>query len=291
MSMNKGRPLLVLGASGMLGNAVLRWFARDARFQVFGSVRNLGVLKDLQQRAPQVQLVTGFDVETEDGLHRLFAQVRPEVVINCIGVVKQLAGADDPLIAIPINALLPHRLAEHCRRANARLIHISTDCVFSGERGHYAEADRPDATDLYGRSKLLGEVLAPHVVTLRTSIVGHELTSGHGLLGWFLAQSGTAPGFTQAISSAVPTVELARVLSDFVLPDEGLNGIFHVGAAPISKHALLQQVAEAYALDTVLLPTELPAVDRSLDCRLFASRTGYQAPGWDVLARQMREFA
>lgn len=173
MVTNKGRPLLVLGASGMLGNTVLRWFARDPGYQVFGSVRNLGVLKDLQQRAPQVQLVTGFDVETEDGLHRLFAQVRPEVVINCIGVVKQLAGADDPLVAIPINALLPHRLAEHCRRSNARLIHISTDCVFSGERGNYGEADAPDAKDLYGRSKLLGEVAAPHVVTLRTSIVGH----------------------------------------------------------------------------------------------------------------------
>ncbi len=290
MTLLKRRRLLVLGASGMLGNAVLRWFAQDPNFQVFGSVRNLGVLKELQQRAPQAQLVTGFDVETEDGLTRLFAQVRPELVINCIGVVKQLAGADDPLIAIPINALLPHRLAGHCRRVSARLVHISTDCVFSGERGGYQESDRPDALDLYGRSKLLGEVLADHVVTLRTSIVGHELASGHGLLGWFLAQSGSAPGFSRAISSAMPTVELARVIQRHVIPDDSLHGVFHVGAEALSKQELLRKVAHAYQLATELVPTASPVIDRSLDCRLFEGRTGYRAAPWDQLAQQMREF-
>jgi dTDP-4-dehydrorhamnose reductase len=290
MTVSKGRPLLVLGASGMLGNAMLRWFAQDPSFQVFGSVRNLGVLKELQQQAPQAQLVTGFDVETEDGLTRLFAQVRPEIVINCIGVVKQLAGADDPLIAIPINALLPHRLAGHCRRAGVRLVHISTDCVFSGERGGYQESDRPDALDLYGRSKLLGEVLADHVVTLRTSIVGHELASGHGLLGWFLVQSGSAPGFTRAISTAMPTVELARVIQRYVIPDISLHGVFHVGAEALSKQDLLSKVAHAYQLKTQLVPTAFPVIDRSLDCRLFEGRTGYRAPTWDQLAIQMRDF-
>lgn len=274
----------------MLGNAVLRWFARDPAYQVFGSVRNLGVLKELQQRAPQAQLVTGFDVETEDGLNRLFAQVRPEVVINCIGVVKQLAGADDPLIAIPINALLPHRLAAQCRRAGARLVHISTDCVFSGERGAYTESDRPDALDLYGRSKLLGEVQAEHVVTLRTSIVGHELASAHGLLGWFLGQKGSAPGFSRAISSAMPTVELARVIQRFVIPDTDLHGVFHVGASALSKQELLGEVARAYGLQIELVPTATPVLDRSLDCSRFASRTGYRAAPWDQLARQMFEF-
>lgn len=290
MTMTKGRPLLVLGASGMLGNAVLRWFSRDPAYQVFGSVRNLGVLKELQLRAPQAQLVTGFDVETEDGLHRLFAQVRPEIVINCIGVVKQLAGADDPLIAIPINALLPHRLAEHCRRAGARMVHISTDCVFSGERGSYTETDRPDALDLYGRSKLLGEVHAEHVVTLRTSIVGHELASAHGLLGWFLSQRGTAPGFSRAISSAMPTVELARVIQSFVIPDAAMHGVFHVGAAALSKQDLLREVALAYGLQTELVPVATPVIDRSLDCSRFMQRTGYRAAPWSQLAQRMFEF-
>lgn len=290
MTVTKGRRLLVLGASGMLGNTVLRWFARDPAFQVFGSVRNLGVLKELQQRAPQAQLVTGFDVETEDGLGRLFAQVRPELVINCIGVVKQLAGADNPLIAIPINALLPHRLAEHCRRAGARLVHISTDCVFSGERGNYSESDRPDAVDLYGRSKLMGELQSEHAVTLRTSILGHELASGHGLLGWFLAQSGSVSGYSRAICSAIPTVELARVIQQYVLPDPALHGIFHVGAAAVSKHELLRLVGRIYGLDTAVVPEAAPVVDRSLDLTRFERATGYRAAPWEQLALQMRDF-
>jgi dTDP-4-dehydrorhamnose reductase len=290
MTVTKRRSLLVLGASGMLGHAVLRWFAREPSFQVFGSVRNLGVFKDLRSRAPQAQLVTGFDVETDSGLSRLFAQVRPEVVINCIGVVKQLAGGGDPLVAIPTNALLPHRLAEHCRRAGARMVHVSTDCVFSGRRGRYREDDEPDALDLYGRSKLLGEVCQPHVITLRTSIIGHELASGHGLLGWFLSQSGAVAGYDQAICSALPTVELAAVIQHHVLPRPELHGVYHVAAESISKFDLLKLVAREYGLSTDVVASAQPVVDRSLDGTRFEAATGYRAPPWSELVLRMREF-
>jgi len=290
MSGSKGRSLLVLGASGMLGNAVLRWFAKDPHFRVFGSVRNLNVLKDLQALAPQAQLVTGFDVETEHGLGRLFAQVRPEVVINCIGVVKQLAGSNDPLVAIPINALLPHRLAVHCQQHAARLIHISTDCVFSGSRGQYTEADPPDARDLYGRSKLMGEVDYPHAVTLRTSIIGHELGTEHGLLGWFLSQSGPVRGFSRAVFSAVPTVELARVIQQHVIPHPDVHGTFHVSGPAINKCELLRLVAEVYGRDNEIVPDDTLAIDRSLDSSRFRMLTGYQAPSWLEMLRSMRHF-
>src|SRR5262249_44810978 len=152
-------------------------------------------------------------------LARVFDATQPEVVINCVGVVKQLAGAGDPAIAIPINALLPHRLARLCGKIGARLIHVGTDCGFSGARAHSSETDTPDALDLYGRSKLMGEVDYPHAITLRTSIIGHELGSGHGLVGWFLTHQEPVRGFARAVFSALPTHELARVMQQYVIPN------------------------------------------------------------------------
>ncbi len=281
--------ILVLGASGMLGNAVLRLFAQSEGYTVVGSVRSTSALRLLPSELRN-QVVCGMDVENTDSLTRLFTQARPDVVINCIGLVKQLAEADDPLSAIPINALLPHRLARLCDVASARLIHMSTDCVFSGSRGMYSEQDLPDAQDLYGRSKLLGEVDYPHAVTLRTSIIGHELGSQHGLVGWFLAQQGPVKGFTRAIFSGLPTVELARVMRDFVLPNTDLRGLYHVSAEPINKFELLKLVAQVYGKSIQITPDEALEINRSLDSSRFREITGYQPPAWPDLVSRMREF-
>jgi dTDP-4-dehydrorhamnose reductase len=219
--------VLVLGASGMLGNAVLRFFAASPGYTAFGSMRSTSQLAKLPS-AVRRGVIAGVDVENTDSLMRLFSAVRPQVVINCIGLVKQLAEADDPLLALPINAMLPHRLARLCDVARARLVHVSTDCVFSGARGNYIEGDSPDAQDLYGRSKLLGEVDYPHAVTLRTSIIGHELSSANGLVSWFLSQQGRVSGYRRAVFSGLPTIELARVIRDHVLPRPALRGTYHV---------------------------------------------------------------
>lgn len=284
------RRLLVLGASGMLGNAVLRLFAQDPAFEVFGSVRGAAVIKTLQAKAPAAQFVAGVDVESLDSLTRLFAQVQPDLVINCIGVVKQLAEADDPLTAIPINALLPHRLARLAQVAGARLIHVSTDCVFSGKKGGYLESDASDAYDLYGRSKLMGEVDYDNAITLRTSIIGHELASAHGLVGWFLAQQGPVRGFTKAIFSGLPTVELARVMKEHVVPHPELRGTWHVSTAPIDKYTLLRLVAAEYGRSNEIAPDDKLVIDRSLDSGRFRAATGYAPPDWPELVRRMREF-
>ncbi len=284
------RRLLVLGASGMLGNAVLRLFAQDPAFEVFGSVRGAAVIKTLQAKAPAAQFVAGVDVESLDSLTRLFAQVQPDLVINCIGVVKQLAEADDPLTAIPINALLPHRLARLAQVAGARLIHVSTDCVFSGKKGGYLESDASDAYDLYGRSKLMGEVDYDNAITLRTSIIGHELASAHGLVGWFLAQQGPVRGFTKAIFSGLPTVELARVMKEHVVPHPELRGTWHVSTAPIDKYTLLTLVAAEYGRSNEIAPDDKLVIDRSLDSGRFRAATGYAPPDWPELVRRMREF-
>ncbi|MBN8507212.1 MAG: SDR family oxidoreductase [Burkholderiales bacterium] len=282
--------ILVLGATGMLGNAMLRLLDASAGLQVEGSARSPAAVRLLPE-ALRAQVQVGVDVENPDALMRLFDAVRPQAVINCVGLVKQLAEADDPLAALPLNALLPHRLARLCALVGARLVHISTDCVFAGTRGGYVEDDAPDAQDLYGRSKLLGEVVdAPHAVTLRTSIIGPELSGAHGLVSWFLAQSGPVRGYARAVFSGLPTVELATVVRDHVLPDPALHGLYHVSAAPIDKLALLRLVAAQYGRDTEIRRDERVVIDRSLDSTRFRSTTGYRPPDWPELVRRMHAF-
>jgi dTDP-4-dehydrorhamnose reductase len=280
--------ILVLGGAGMLGHAVLRLLATSPGHVVLGSCRAQAAPAGVGNVARQ-QWLPGVDVEQHDSLVAAFARARPELVVNCIGLVKQLSQSKDPLAAIPVNALLPHRLAGLCAATGARLVHISTDCVFSGARGNYRESDFPDADDLYGRSKLLGEVDYPHAITLRTSIIGHELASAHGLVGWFLGQDGPVKGFRRAIFSGLPTVELARVIRDVVLPRPELRGVYHVAADPIDKYSLLQLVAEAYGKKTEIIPDDNLVIDRSLDAGRFRAATGYQAAPWPELVRSMHE--
>ena len=287
---DKKTKVLVLGATGMLGNAVLRLFAQSDGYEAVGSARSSSALRLLPAELSD-RLICGVDVENMDSLISLFSKSRPDVVINCIGLVKQLAEADDPLSAIPINALLPHRLARLCDVAGARLIHMSTDCVFSGAKGMYTEADVSDAKDLYGRSKYLGEVDYPHAITLRTSIIGHELNGAHSLVGWFLAQQDRARGFRRAIFSGLPTVELARVIRDHVLPHPELHGVYHVSAEPINKFDLLTLIADAYGKKIDITADDKLVIDRSLDSTMFRAATGYQPQPWPELVRRMREFA
>lgn len=281
--------ILVLGVSGMLGNAMFRVLSENAEIEVFGTARSSSVQRYF---APEMskKIIAGVDVENLDALTHVFAKVKPQVVINCIGLIKQLAVADDPLQALPINAMLPHRLARLCELSSARLIHISTDCVFAGTKGNYRESDPADATDLYGKSKHLGEVTYPHTITLRTSIIGHELSSSHALLGWFLAQEGQVKGYTKAIFSGLPTVELALVVRDVVLPRSELSGLYHVASAPIAKHDLLKLIADVYGKKIEIIRDDALVIDRSLNAKRFKDATGYVAPPWLELVKRMFEF-
>ena len=282
--------ILVIGVTGMLGNAMFRTFLNsNFGHDVVGTARSTTAL-DWFDGATSEQIITGVDVENHDSLVRIFAKVRPQIVINCVGLVKQLAEANNPLLAVPLNTLLPHRLAALCSLVGARLIHISTDCVFSGDKGNYLESDFADAQDLYGRSKLLGEVDYPHAITLRTSIIGHELSGNHSLIGWFLSQENKVKGFTRAIFSGLPTMELGRVVHDFVLPHPDLHGLYHVAAKPIDKHNLLKLVAEIYGKKIEIVADDGFVIDRSLNAHRFYEKTGYVAPAWQDLVAQMYEF-
>lgn len=281
--------ILILGASGMLGNAVLRTFNNKPSYDVFGTVRTASVLSLLSPELHN-RIVTGVDVENVDALVNVFKKVRPDVLINCVGLVKQLAESEDVLSAIPINSVLPHRLARLCDLSGARLIHLSTDCVFSGNRGLYAECDIPDAKDVYGRTKFLGEVDYPNAITLRTSIIGHELSGARSLIGWFLAQEKVVKGYRRAIFSGLPTVEIANIIDEFVIPNANLRGLYHLSAEPINKFDLLHLVASVYKKNIEIVPDDVYSIDRSLDSSRFRQATGFQPKSWAELIKIMHEF-
>jgi len=286
--MSQTKSVLVLGATGMLGNAMVRVLAEDSGLSVVAAARSADAVRRF---APDIgaRFVGGLDAESPDRLAALIAEVQPQVVVNCIGLIKQLASGQEVLAAVPINSLLPHRLATLCALADARLIHISTDCVFTGEKGDYRESDRPDATDVYGLSKYLGEVRGQNAITLRTSIIGRELGSRNGLVEWFLGESGSVKGFAKAIFSGFPTVELARIVRDLVLPRPDLHGLYHVSAEPITKLDLLRLVAKAYGKEIEIVPDETLVIDRSLNSDRFRAAVNYTPPAWPALVAAMRD--
>jgi dTDP-4-dehydrorhamnose reductase len=279
--------VLVLGVTGMLGNAVFDVFSNDPAHEVWGTLRNVSALH-LFPEGSRSRLFTILNALDQDALTSVLLKVQPDLVINCVGLIKQLADVGDPLVALPINSMFPHRLAHLCALGRARLIHVSTDCVFSGRKGGYLESDVSDAEDLYGKSKYMGELHnQPHAITLRTSIIGHELNSSHALVNWFLSQNGSVKGFSKAIFSGMPTVELARVMKNHVLPHPEMNGLYHVAAEPISKLDLLRLVAAEYDKEIKIFPDDELKIDRSLNGERFRQATGYVAPAWPELIRRM----
>jgi dTDP-4-dehydrorhamnose reductase len=279
--------VIVLGASGMLGSAVFKGLSASDSLSVFGTVRSIKGL-DSFDKSMKDRLVSGIDVLDSDSLIELFRRLAPDIVVNCVGLVKQLSSAKDPLSTLPVNAMLPHRLSKICSLAKARLIHISTDCVFSGRKGMYLESDISDAEDLYGKSKFIGEVVdQKHAVTLRTSIIGHELNSQSSLIDWFLSQAGPVKGYSRAIFSGVPTVELTRIILEYVIPNPELHGLYHVSAEPIDKYSLLKLVSHVYQKAVDIEPNDELVIDRSLNSERFRSVTGYVPPSWPALIEKM----
>jgi dTDP-4-dehydrorhamnose reductase len=276
--------ILVLGATGLLGNAVFRSMSKMLDARVVGTIRREAA-RGLFAAEAAARLVMVEDIEKPDQLARLFDAVGPDVVVNCIAVGRP--PPEDPMRSILVYSVLPRRLPHLCRLSGARLIQISSDGVFSGMRGCYAEDDPPDASDVYGLSKLLGEVSEPHTISLRTSIIGHELQSGRGLLEWFLSLQGQCSCYTRAIFTGFPTIVLADLIRDVVIPRPDLHGVYHVATRPISKFDLLQLVAKRYGKAIELIPDDRANPDRSLVANRFEKATGYAAPDWPTLVDSM----
>ena len=284
--------VLVLGGGGMLGHKLFQRLQRD-----FGDT--CCTLRSEARAGPfdgiplfeGERVLSGVDVLRTDAFHALLRHLKPDVIVNCVGVIKQRAAANAAIPNIRINSLLPHELAQLCAEWFGRLIHFSTDCVFSGRCGSYRESDQSDADDLYGRSKFLGEVTAPNTVTLRTSIIGRELTEHKSLLDWFLSQKkgATVRGFRRVIYSGITTNEMANVVTMIIRDFPGLSGLFQVAAEPITKYELLALVREAYGLDMILEPDDRELSDRSMNGEKFRDATGWRAPTWPAMIRELAD--
>jgi dTDP-4-dehydrorhamnose reductase len=276
--------VLILGASGMLGHKLYQTCA--TRFDTAGTVRSSSSpVGELDADARIVDSITATDLS---GIDATLADVRPDAVVNCIGVVKQDAAAKDAVASIEVNALFPHKLARSCAAVGARLVHLSTDCVFSGRKGRYAETSFADAEDLYGRTKLLGEVAGDRCLTIRTSMIGRELVGQHGLLEWFLSNDGgRVRGFRRAIFSGLTTGVLSQLICDVIDEQPRLSGVWHVAAEPINKYDLLHLIRDAYGVSIEIEPDESVVCDRSLDGSRFRDATGFVAPSWEAMIESM----
>jgi dTDP-4-dehydrorhamnose reductase len=278
--------ILIFGGGGMLGHKLVHSWKE--KFDVWATVRSDFGKYEKFEIFERDKFIENVEIENTELLEDIFIKVKPDVVINAVGVIKQLPSSKDVVNTLTINSIFPHRLAEISKRHGARLICISTDCVFSGRKGGYTEEDSSDADDLYGKSKNLGEVIGENCLTLRTSIIGRELFTQHSLTEWFLSnRGGRVKGFVNAIYSGFPTTILADILADIIENQTHLEGLYHVSSEPINKFELLKLINDAYRADIEIEPETDFKIDRSLNSDKFRLKTNFQPPEWSEMIERM----
>lgn len=277
--------IVVLGATGMLGHKMLQILS--SRFDSVIGFAYEDVSKppyDRLELFQGVEMITGVNAADFQTLGKKLAAVRPDYIVNCIGIIKQRETASAYIPCIELNSLLPHKLATFAQKRGGRVIHFSTDCVFDGRRGGYTEKDFSDAEDLYGKSKFLGEVQGDNALTLRTSIIGRELTTHKSLLDWVLSQNGQmVKGFKNVVYSGVTTNQIADVVAMIIEQFPALSGLYQVVADPIPKHDLLCLIRDAFKLDLEIVPETETVSDRSMKGDKLRAATGYVSPSWPEL--------
>ncbi len=265
--------VLVVGGGGMLGHKLVQVFSRE--FDVFTTLRDSVEKYARFGIFDPVKTFENIDIEDIAGIEALFAKIHPDVVVNAVGLIKQVPNSANVVETLTVNSIFPHRLAEVATKYRSRLICISTDCVFSGEKGNYTEDDIPDALDLYGMSKNLGEIKSYGCLTIRTSVIGRELLTNHSLVEWFLGHAGgPVKGYTEAIFSGFTTLELAEILASVIRDHPELSGVYHVSSDPITKYDLLRLIKSAYHVDIEVERSTKVKIDRSLDSTRFRKATG-----------------
>lgn len=283
--------ILVLGASGMLGHKVFEVLSSNKQYDVYGTVTRMASFKNTLPTNFANKIVENIFADKIDTVESLLRKQKPDVVINCIGVIKQNEDSKSTKNCIVLNALFPQQVAEICEQINCRFITIATDCVFDGQKGTaYLDGDLPTCHDVYGMTKYLGEIRNGNALTLRTSIIGHELSSNLSLLDWFLSQNTeNTKGFTKAIFSGFPTVIFAKLLAEKIIPNKDLKGFYHISVNPISKYELLSLVAKTYQKKINIIPDSNLSINRSLNSDKLRKVIAYQPPSWEELIKNMYE--
>ena len=283
--------LIIFGCNGLIGNTLTKYFLSKGNHETLGIVRNYEKISYFKPKLhPNFLIINNiFDFNKLENEIRNFG---PDVVINCLGLTNKLKVRNVDIVEkyIQINSLFPHQLYKICANHGIRLIQLSTDCVFSGKKGFYNESDNPDPVDIYGKSKLLGELNYHNSLTIRKSVIGHEFFSKNGLLEWFLNKNENVEGYRNAIFSGLTCLELADIINLYILPRRDLKGILHISGQPVSKHDLLKQIAREYNKNIKIIPNDTIKIDRSMDASNFNKLSGYKPKLWSDLIKSMREF-
>ena len=270
----------------MLGHKLVQRLSDE--FEVYTTIR--GTFEQVERFGifQRSSVIENIDLAHEPDVRRSIEKVVPDAVINAAGVIKQIPSSKDVVTTLLVNSILPHRIASLGREYGFRTVVISTDCVFKGDKGNYSEMDEADASDLYGRSKNLGEVSDDNCLTLRTSIIGRELRAGHSLVEWFLSnRGGKVEGFRRAIYSGFPTIVFADIISNLLSRNPTLSGTYHVSSDPIDKFTLLNMINDAYDAGIDIQPQDEFCIDRSLDSSEFRSATGFKPQSWQEMIERM----
>jgi len=283
--------ILILGAGGMLGHQIAKTLHSRFPKSVYGMIRKPKSHYEKYGFLPQERFFDGIDVLETEALLRLLDEVRPQWIVNCVGITLRKSESKNFSKCMEINAVLPHRLALWARHNEAKVIHFGTDCVFDGKKGSsYKDFDQPTATDLYGTSKYLGEITDPFSLTLRLSIVGRELDSNSELVEWFLQQKGkTIKGFSQTIYSGLSTPTVAKEVARIIQDHPQLSGLYQVASEPISKYDLLQLLNEHFANNTTIEREDQHISNKSLDFERYAAKTGFRPPSWSEMIKELAE--
>ena len=279
--------ILILGVNGMIGHVLFNYLCLNSNYKTYGTIRLNNQSESLFKNNKNVFTIS---MKKDTEFIRLIDKISPNLIINCLGIVKQKLSDHNYLSTIYMNSLLPHRIEKICRKFSIRLINFSTDCVFSGVKGNYKEDDIPDPIDFYGRTKLVGEVNYGNVLTIRTSFIGHQINAKYGLLEWFLTQKDNCKGFVNAIYSGLPTIEIAKILNDHIIVNKKLIGLYQISGNAINKYELLSLINKIYGLKLNIEKEHEVKIDRSLNSKKFEDATGYKPPNWESLIKKMHEY-
>jgi dTDP-4-dehydrorhamnose reductase len=272
--------VLILGAGGMLGFTLLNYLNTKKNITLFGTIRNKSLNKNLARK-----ILNDVDAKKFSLLAIKIGKISPDVVINCVGIVKSEV-EDNVKNVTKINSKLPNFLNKLSKKLSFRLLHISTDCVFSGKKYKYSEKNLPDPIDFYGKSKLMGEFKSNKNIVIRTSIIGHEIKHKRGLLEWFLKQNSTISGYSKAYFSGLTTLELSKIIYEKFLFNIDLTGLYHISGKRINKYTLLKKISKIYNKNTPIKKDNTFKIDRSLNSSKFIKRTNYKKKSWDKMIKE-----